>query len=585
MSRKLALLISNDQYSDPTLTRLAAPVADAEALAAVLRDPTIGMFDEVNLLLNQPAADIRHAIVEFFAHKQPTDLLLLYFSGHGLLDERSRLYLAAHDSDPKLPRSRSISAADIAQEMDDSRSKAQVLILDCCHSGAFRQGITQSAPGQPVQTGTIFNGEGRIVLAASDATQYAFEGELLVGESTRSLFTHYLVEGLATFAADHDGDGAITVDDLYLYAHDRVVADKPTQTPVKWNYHQRGAFIIAGQLRPATARATIPATNAEQPKSATHRTWVVDQMLRGDFVTINEAIEAAKPGDKILIRRGVYNEALVLDKPLELEGENGPDGVIVQVADQHTIRFSTTVGQVRNLTLRQLGGKDWDCIDIALGCLTLEYCNISSQSWSCVAIHDEANPIVRNNRIHSSKRYGIYVYAQGQGLIEKNDIFGNADSGIVIKESNPTVRNNRIHDNKRGGIYISYYGQGMIEGNDIFANATAGISIIEISQPTIRNNHIYNGKANGVAVREQGQGLIENNDILANANTGVSIGTYGNPTVRNNRINKNGYHAINVDSDGGGHFEDNDLRDNQGGAWKINDDCLPKVTRKDNIEK
>ncbi len=52
MSRRLALLISNNQYSDPNLTKLAAPLADAEALARVLRDQSIGAFDDVQTLIN-----------------------------------------------------------------------------------------------------------------------------------------------------------------------------------------------------------------------------------------------------------------------------------------------------------------------------------------------------------------------------------------------------------------------------------------------------------------------------------------------------------------------------------------------------
>jgi len=55
MSRKLALLISNNHYADANLAQLAAPLADAAALARVLRDPASGAFDEVQTLVNQPS--------------------------------------------------------------------------------------------------------------------------------------------------------------------------------------------------------------------------------------------------------------------------------------------------------------------------------------------------------------------------------------------------------------------------------------------------------------------------------------------------------------------------------------------------
>ena len=44
-------------------------------------------------------------------------------------------------------------------------------------------------------------------------------------------------------------------------------------------------------------------------------------MSRGDHITIAEAIQAANPGDRILVRPGLYQEGLVLDKPLEIIGE------------------------------------------------------------------------------------------------------------------------------------------------------------------------------------------------------------------------------------------------------------------------
>src|SRR3972149_6109518 len=49
-------------------------------------------------------------------------------------------------------------------------------------------------------------------------------------------------------------------------------------------------------------------------------THVVDPMHRGDYTTITEAIKAANPGDRILIRPGLYLEGLVIVKPLEIIG-------------------------------------------------------------------------------------------------------------------------------------------------------------------------------------------------------------------------------------------------------------------------
>ena len=53
MGRRLAQVIATYDYQDTGLRRLTAPAHDAEALAAVLRDPTVAGF-EVTTLINGP---------------------------------------------------------------------------------------------------------------------------------------------------------------------------------------------------------------------------------------------------------------------------------------------------------------------------------------------------------------------------------------------------------------------------------------------------------------------------------------------------------------------------------------------------
>src|SRR5687767_10352678 len=98
MSEKFALIIANTEYTDPGLAQLTAPGKDAEDFARVLNDREIGAFDHVNILLNQPEPIVRQAIDDFFEEKKPDDLLVLYFSGHGVRDELGGLYLAVKNT-------------------------------------------------------------------------------------------------------------------------------------------------------------------------------------------------------------------------------------------------------------------------------------------------------------------------------------------------------------------------------------------------------------------------------------------------------------------------------------------------------
>lgn len=244
MSGKFALIIGNTEYTDAGLARLTAPGKDAEDFARVLLDKEICAFDQVNVLLNQPSFTIIEAIDEFFDQKKPDDLLVLYFSGHGVRDDLGTLYLAVRNTNRSRLRSTAIKSSYVSEAMDQSRSRRQVLILDCCNSGAFPHG-TKAATGVSIGTAHAFegNGYGRVVLTASDATQFAWEGDKVIGETDRSLFTHFLVKGLEG-EADKNRDGKITVDDLYNYAYEQIINRTPKQTPGKWSYKQQGEISL-----------------------------------------------------------------------------------------------------------------------------------------------------------------------------------------------------------------------------------------------------------------------------------------------------------------------------------------------------
>src|SRR5215217_7538705 len=184
------------------------------------------------MLVNQPHHVVGEAIADFYTGSRSDDLTLLYFTGHGLKDDEGRLYLAMRNTRRDALMFTSISADQLNDAMDASASRRKVLILDCCYSGAFPAGRTAKSD-EGVQTLERFQGKGRAVLTASDATQYAFEGDDLRGTGTSSVFTRHLVEAISSGAADLDEDGDIALDELYSYVYDRVVAEVPQQRPKK----------------------------------------------------------------------------------------------------------------------------------------------------------------------------------------------------------------------------------------------------------------------------------------------------------------------------------------------------------------
>lgn len=242
MGDRRALIIANTEYMDRGLDQLRAPGKDAEDFARVLRDTGLCAFDDVTVLLNQLSSSAIEAVDGFFDNRKPDDLLVLYFSGHGIRDEYGSLYLAFVNTVRSRLRSTAIKADYIREAMDQSRSKRQVVFLDCCNSGAFPQGSKAELGGAMGMVQSL-QGYGRFVLTASDSTQFAWEGDQLIGETDNSLFTHFLVKGLEG-EADRDGDGTITVDELYDYAFEQISKITPKQTPTKSASRQEGEIVL-----------------------------------------------------------------------------------------------------------------------------------------------------------------------------------------------------------------------------------------------------------------------------------------------------------------------------------------------------
>ena len=235
--QRRAMIVANDEYEQEGLRDLLAPAADAEALGRVLGDPQIGNFT-VHVVRNEPAHVISAQIEEMFSESQPDDVLLLHFSGHGLKSESGELFFAASNTRPNRLGSTAVSAEFVQRCMRASRSRSVVLLLDCCYGGAFAQGVTVRAAGDvnvldSFPQGRTGGGRGRAVITASNAMEFAFEGNQLGDDQHRrpSVFTSALVKGLATGDADRDEDGWISLDDLYEYVFDKVREQNPHQTP------------------------------------------------------------------------------------------------------------------------------------------------------------------------------------------------------------------------------------------------------------------------------------------------------------------------------------------------------------------
>jgi hypothetical protein len=338
VAEKIGLVIANTEYQDASFAKLTAPGKDAEEFASVLQDQGLAAFDDVQVLLNEEERKIRRAIARFFADRKRDDLLLLYFSGHGVRNEQGQLFLTATDTEISILEATGIPADFITNAMNSSRSQRQLLILDCCNSGAFAHGSKSvSAIGKSMGIAAAFEGSGfgRVVLTATDATQYAWEGDEIIGNTQKSVFTHFLIEGLKG-EADRDGDGRIHVDELYDYAYEQIVQRTPKQTPGKWSYKQQGDLILRENLKPRDVKpAPLPSEllyYLDHPSSGVRSTGVEEliRLLDGKHLGLaraagNKLLEIATNDDSLTLRR-IASETLTargktIEPPAETQTE------------------------------------------------------------------------------------------------------------------------------------------------------------------------------------------------------------------------------------------------------------------------
>ncbi|TCO21182.1 caspase domain-containing protein [Kribbella steppae] len=304
---RIALVIANDQYDDPGLRALVAPAQDAAALAEVLADPSVGGF-EVQVLHNAAAQEIRFAVEDFFADRAPEDLLMLHFSCHGLKNAAGELFLAVADTKPTRLASTAVAADFVNRQMADSRAQRIALFLDCCYGGAFPRGMVVRAAGE-AQVRDAFAGQeqvgggrGRVVVTASSAMEYAFEGgQLATDASAPSVFTSAVVDGLTTGEADRDGDGWVGLTELVGYVTDRVHRVTPNQNPQMWTFGSQGELLLArSRIRRITPAQLAPELleAMESPLPAA-RFGVVDylreRLLGSDLSQAYAAWQALQP--------------------------------------------------------------------------------------------------------------------------------------------------------------------------------------------------------------------------------------------------------------------------------------------------
>ena len=244
--RRRALLLGCGTFADNSLAPLRSPQRDVEELTKVLRDNSTTNYQVVSEI-DCTSRRAQRAVEAFLLEASRTDSMnLIYLSCHGVQNSQGELYFAFSDTEKAYLSSTAVSASWVRDRINDSRSKATVVLVDCCFSGAFIKGM-QARSGAEANVGALVRdlakGSGVAVLAASGTMEVSFE-DAESEEIRPSYFTQALISGIGTGAADINRDGLITADELYDNVFDHVVNGPSPQRPQGYGMGE-GTLVVA----------------------------------------------------------------------------------------------------------------------------------------------------------------------------------------------------------------------------------------------------------------------------------------------------------------------------------------------------
>ncbi|WP_231582824.1 nitrous oxide reductase family maturation protein NosD [Methanosarcina sp. MTP4] len=177
-------------------------------------------------------------------------------------------------------------------------------------------------------------------------------------------------------------------------------------------------------------------------------TLMVDPSGGGDYTEVQAAIDAANPGDTILVKSGTYEENLKVDKELKIWSDSrNPGDTIIQAADpaKNVVEINTD-----RVTFSGFG-------------------------------------------ISGSENSGVYFEGAGNCLINNNEI-SNTGQGIFLKDSDRNVVSNNVLSLNELGIRLEASGKNTIQTNVIAYNYRHGISLEESSENQIYDNYFKNSE-------------------------------------------------------------------------------------------
>ncbi len=253
--------------------------------------------------------------------------------------------------------------------------------------------------------------------------------------------------------------------------------------------------------------------------------------LAEELKPLQPLIDAAKPGDMILLKPGRYKGNVIIRKAVSLIGDGPRDKIIIDGGGDGTVIVLKTDGAtVRNLTIEN-SGDDYNDLDAGIqvrGNFNVVKDNRIRNVLFGIDLQQSNNNIIKRNEISSFKDLGLGLRGDGIRLwysknnrIRSNHLHHVRDF-VVWYSADNIIADNRMTDG-RYGLHFMYSRYNLVENNSYFRNSV-GIYLMYSDSVVVRGNRVVQavGAAGiGIGFKEASNIDILDNEILYN-----SVGIY-----------------------------------------------------------
>jgi len=269
-------------------------------------------------------------------------------------------------------------------------------------------------------------------------------------------------------------------------------------------------------------------------------TFVVS--LDQDNKNIQETINSANDGDRIIVKSGTYNENLDVSKVITLIGLDTGKGKPILNAGG---RASCIVVSADHVVIEGFNvtnsGRLWKDAGIKV---TSKHCVVRSNDVSNneygIVLDGFENCRVIGNKICSND-VGIALYSSENSTIENNFACNNTFGGILLSKSkNNSIKNNNASLNRWAGIILGESNDNSVLNNVARFNENEGIWLLRSNCNTIRGNRPRDNYIFGIRLHYSNRNLITNNRARYNLD-GVSLENSNDNFLAGNNASNNIY--------------------------------------------